>query len=141
MSGSWLGRPLRMGPVSSRATTARSLRRCTRRAESFPSILLGTGAHVTSTPAPGLARCPFPLRTAGHRGRECCAGGLPCSGLAGTGAEWALCPPVGPGSLQTMEGTEVGATAESAADQSAGTLAGRLGLRAGQVVQEFGYDD
>jgi hypothetical protein len=44
-----------------------------------------------------------------------------------------------------MEGTEVGATAESAAnqvaDQSAGLLAGRLGLRAGQVVQEFGYDD
>jgi len=31
----------------------------------------------------------------------------------------------------------VGATAESAADQS---MAGRLGLRAGQVVQEFGYD-
>jgi hypothetical protein len=44
-----------------------------------------------------------------------------------------------------MEGTEVGATAESAAnqvaDQSAGSLAGRLGFRAGQVVQEFGYDD
>jgi hypothetical protein len=35
------------------------------------------------------------------------------------------------------EGTDVGATAESAADRS---LAGRLGLRAGQVVQEFGYD-
>jgi hypothetical protein len=32
----------------------------------------------------------------------------------------------------------VGATAESAADQS---MAGRLGLRPGQVVQEFGYDD
>jgi hypothetical protein len=31
----------------------------------------------------------------------------------------------------------VGATAESAADQS---MAGRLGLRLGQVVQEFGYD-
>ena len=31
----------------------------------------------------------------------------------------------------------MGATAESAADQS---MAGRLGLRAGQVVQEFGYD-
>ena len=40
-----------------------------------------------------------------------------------------------------MEGTEVGATAESAADQQAGSLAGRLGFRAGQVVQEFGYDD
>jgi hypothetical protein len=44
-----------------------------------------------------------------------------------------------------MEGTEVGATAESAAnqvaDQSAGSLAVRLGFRAGQVVQEFGYDD
>jgi hypothetical protein len=36
----------------------------------------------------------------------------------------------------------VGATAESAADQAAGTaLAARLGLRAGQAVQEFGYDD
>ena len=32
----------------------------------------------------------------------------------------------------------MGATAESAADQS---MAGRLGLKAGQVVQEFGYDD
>jgi hypothetical protein len=32
----------------------------------------------------------------------------------------------------------VGATAESAADQS---MAGRLGFRPGQVVQEFGYDD
>jgi hypothetical protein len=32
----------------------------------------------------------------------------------------------------------VGTTAESAADQP---LAGRLGLRPGQVVQEFGYDD
>ena len=32
----------------------------------------------------------------------------------------------------------MGATAESAADQS---MAGRLGLRPGQVVQEFGYDD
>jgi len=32
----------------------------------------------------------------------------------------------------------VGATAESAADQS---MAGRLGLKAGQVIQEFGYDD
>jgi len=32
----------------------------------------------------------------------------------------------------------VGATAESAADQS---MAGRLGLRPGQVVQEFGYDE
>jgi hypothetical protein len=37
----------------------------------------------------------------------------------------------------TEEGTEVGATAGSAADQS---MAGRLGLRPGQVVQEFGYD-
>ena len=36
----------------------------------------------------------------------------------------------------------MGATAESAADQSAGTtIAGRLGLRSGQVVQEFGYDE
>jgi hypothetical protein len=40
----------------------------------------------------------------------------------------------------------VGATAESAAEQSAvqsaaNGPAGRLGLRAGQVVQEFGYDD
>ncbi len=36
----------------------------------------------------------------------------------------------------------MGATAESAAEQSASTaLAGRLGLRAGQAVQEFGYDD
>jgi hypothetical protein len=40
----------------------------------------------------------------------------------------------------------VGATAESAAEQSAVQTAtngpaGRLGLRAGQVVQEFGYDD
>ncbi|HYY11295.1 MAG TPA: DUF3052 domain-containing protein [Kineosporiaceae bacterium] len=36
----------------------------------------------------------------------------------------------------------MGATAESAADQAAGTaLAARLGLRAGQAVQEFGYDD
>ena len=36
----------------------------------------------------------------------------------------------------------MGATAESAADQSAGTsIAGRLGFRPGQVVQEFGYDD
>ena len=32
----------------------------------------------------------------------------------------------------------MGATAESAADQS---MAGRLGLKTGQVVQEFGYDD
>jgi hypothetical protein len=41
-----------------------------------------------------------------------------------------------------VEGTDVGTTAESAADQSTGTtVAGRLGLRAGQVVQEFGYDD
>ncbi len=32
----------------------------------------------------------------------------------------------------------MGATAESAADQS---MAGRLGFRPGQVVQEFGYDD
>ncbi len=32
----------------------------------------------------------------------------------------------------------MGATAESAAEQS---MAGRLGLRAGQAVQEFGYDD
>lgn len=32
----------------------------------------------------------------------------------------------------------MGATAESAADQS---MAGRLGLKAGQVVQEFGYDN
>ncbi len=32
----------------------------------------------------------------------------------------------------------MGATAESAADRS---IAGRLGLRPGQVVQEFGYDD
>ena len=31
----------------------------------------------------------------------------------------------------------MGATAESAADQS---MAGRLGLRPGQVIQEFGYD-
>ncbi len=36
------------------------------------------------------------------------------------------------------EETEVGATAGSAAEQS---IAGRLGLRPGQVVQEFGYDD
>src|SRR4051794_22055138 len=42
---------------------------------------------------------------------------------------------------QTMEGTEVGATAESAADQQAGSLAARLGFRAGQAVQEFRYDD
>ena len=39
----------------------------------------------------------------------------------------------------------MGATAESAAnrmaDQSAGSLAVRLGFRAGQAVQEFGYDD
>jgi Protein of unknown function (DUF3052) len=36
----------------------------------------------------------------------------------------------------------VGATAESAAERSAGTTpASRLGFRAGQVVQEFGYDD
>jgi len=39
----------------------------------------------------------------------------------------------------------VGATAESAAnqmaDQSAGSLAVRLGFRAGQAVQEFGYDE
>lgn len=35
------------------------------------------------------------------------------------------------------EGTGVGTTAGSAADQS---MAGRLGLRPGQVVQEFGYD-
>ncbi len=36
----------------------------------------------------------------------------------------------------------MGATAESAADQAAGTaVAARLGLRAGQAVQEFGYDD
>ncbi len=40
----------------------------------------------------------------------------------------------------------MGATAESAAEQSAVQTAtngpaGRLGLRAGQVVQEFGYDD
>jgi DUF3052 family protein len=36
----------------------------------------------------------------------------------------------------------VGATAESAADQSTGIpIAGRLGLRSGQVVQEFGYDE
>ena len=40
----------------------------------------------------------------------------------------------------------MGATAESAAEQSAvqsaaNGPAGRLGLRAGQVVQEFGYDD
>jgi hypothetical protein len=41
-----------------------------------------------------------------------------------------------------MEGTDVGTTAESAADQSAATsIAGRLGFRLGQVVQEFGYDD
>ncbi len=32
----------------------------------------------------------------------------------------------------------MGATAESAADKS---MAGRLGLKAGQAVQEFGYDD
>ena len=32
----------------------------------------------------------------------------------------------------------MGATAEPAADQS---MASRLGLKAGQVVQEFGYDD
>ena len=32
----------------------------------------------------------------------------------------------------------MGATAESAADQS---MAGRLGLKPGQVVQEFGYDE
>ena len=32
----------------------------------------------------------------------------------------------------------MGATAESAAEQS---MAGRLGFRPGQVVQEFGYDD
>lgn len=32
----------------------------------------------------------------------------------------------------------MGTTAESAAEQS---MAGRLGLRPGQVVQEFGYDD
>jgi hypothetical protein len=36
------------------------------------------------------------------------------------------------------EDQEVGATAEPAADQS---MASRLGLKAGQVVQEFGYDD
>lgn len=36
------------------------------------------------------------------------------------------------------EVNEVGTTAESAAEQS---MAGRLGLRPGQVVQEFGYDD
>ena len=36
----------------------------------------------------------------------------------------------------------MGATAESAAEQSAGTSpAGPLGFRPGQVVQEFGYDD
>ena len=36
----------------------------------------------------------------------------------------------------------MGATAESAAERSAGTTpASRLGFRAGQVVQEFGYDD
>ena len=36
----------------------------------------------------------------------------------------------------------MGATAESAAEQSAETMpAGRLGFRTGQVVQEFGYDD
>jgi hypothetical protein len=39
---------------------------------------------------------------------------------------------------QIEEGRRVGATAESAADQSKG---GRLGLRPGQMVQEFGYDD
>jgi hypothetical protein len=36
------------------------------------------------------------------------------------------------------EVSEVGATAEPAAEQS---MAGRLGLKPGQVVQEFGYDD
>jgi len=36
----------------------------------------------------------------------------------------------------------VGATAESAADQAAGSsTAGRLGFKPGQGVQEFGYDD
>lgn len=34
----------------------------------------------------------------------------------------------------------MGATAGSAADQSDQSMAGRLGLRPGQVVQEFGYD-
>ncbi len=40
--------------------------------------------------------------------------------------------------MRGEEETEVGATAESAAEQS---MAARLGLRPGQVVQEFGYDD
>lgn len=39
--------------------------------------------------------------------------------------------------IDVEEDTDVGATAGSAADQS---MAGRLGLRPGQVVQEFGYD-
>jgi hypothetical protein len=46
------------------------------------------------------------------------------------------------GRTGNLEETEVGATAESAADRSTGTtLAGRLGFRPGQAVQEFGYDD
>jgi Protein of unknown function (DUF3052) len=40
-----------------------------------------------------------------------------------------------PGSEEVFE---VGTTAEPAAEQS---MAGRLGVRAGQVVQEFGYDE
>jgi hypothetical protein len=41
-------------------------------------------------------------------------------------------------SCRQREVSEVGATAEPAAEQS---MAGRLGLKPGQVVQEFGYDD
>ncbi len=40
--------------------------------------------------------------------------------------------------MAAEEVSEVGATAEPAAEQS---MAGRLGLKPGQFVQEFGYDD
>lgn len=47
-----------------------------------------------------------------------------------------MVPPSAAGAAEEV--CEVGATAEPAAEQS---LAARLGLKSGQVVQEFGYDE
>ena len=135
MSGSWLGRPLRMGPASSRATTVIVPFAC---ACSPPGGWSEPGRtdHPPARAArrhiyPHPVRGPVPALPAGRPRADAaaadgCAGGVQCSGLAAHGVREGQGGPVRgvgvvPSPLEaTWRALEVGATAESAADQSTG---------------------
>ena len=94
MSGSWLGRPLRMGPASSRATTvivpfvARAPRPAVWSDRAVPDHPPARAARRHIYPPPrrvGPSRRSCGGAASGRRGGDGCAGGVQCSGLAVTG--------------------------------------------------------